>query len=72
MIKIKIDAEKCKGCGLCVIYCPKKIICFSKRLNKKGIKPVEIKLDDNVKCTGCKNCAIICPDYAIKIVDSDK
>ncbi|MFH1645662.1 MAG: 4Fe-4S binding protein [Candidatus Omnitrophota bacterium] len=71
MVKIKIDTQKCKGCGLCVLYCPKKILCFSEKLNKKGVKPVEIKKEDESKCTGCATCAIVCPDCAIQIVNGE-
>ena len=37
MPKITIDKEKCKGCGLCVLACPKKLIVMSDEFNKKGI-----------------------------------
>ena len=26
MAKLTIDAERCKGCGLCVANCPKKLL----------------------------------------------
>jgi 2-oxoglutarate ferredoxin oxidoreductase subunit delta len=65
MAKIKIDAEKCKGCGLCVLYCPKGHIKQSKFLNKKGAYPVEIL--EKGECSGCSFCAIMCPDLCITI-----
>ncbi|MDO8602689.1 MAG: 4Fe-4S binding protein [Candidatus Omnitrophota bacterium] len=65
MPKIKIDPEKCKGCGLCVLYCQKGCIKQSKLLNKKGAYPVEIIEKDG--CTGCSFCAIICPDLCITV-----
>ena len=30
MAKVSFDVERCKGCGLCEIACPKQIIALSK------------------------------------------
>lgn len=62
--KIKIDSERCKGCGLCIAACPKLGIAVSKKSNKKGYFPAE---KNNGDCTGCAMCAIICPDAAIEV-----
>ena len=67
--KIKIDAERCKGCGLCVTACPKKSIALSKKTNKSGYFPA---VAGNVDCTGCSFCAIICPDAAIEVYRDEK
>lgn len=61
---IRIKEKVCKGCGLCVTACPKKIIALSKeKINEKGYHPAELIEAD--KCIGCKSCAIMCPDVAI-------
>ncbi|MCM8796343.1 MAG: 4Fe-4S binding protein [Candidatus Omnitrophica bacterium] len=65
MGKIKIDAEKCKGCLLCINVCPKRLIRESKGLNSYGAKPAEFKEDSS--CLGCGLCAIICPDCCIEV-----
>ena len=65
MGRITINREYCKGCHLCLIYCPKDLIKVSKLVNTKGVKPAEFK--DNPECTGCSVCAIICPDCAIEV-----
>ncbi len=40
MPKVKIKRERCKGCQLCLIYCPKGLIKKDESLNKKGIQPL--------------------------------
>ena len=40
MAKLTFKEDVCKGCGLCVLACPKKILEISKtRLNRKGHAP---------------------------------
>ena len=62
--KIVIDAERCKGCGLCVAVCPKKTIVISAISNKNGYFPAQT---DSRDCTGCAACAIICPEATIEV-----
>lgn len=64
MAKATILTDTCKGCGLCALACPKKIISLSKtKLNSKGHHPAEVT--DESKCIGCAMCATVCPDVAI-------
>ena len=66
MVKITIDVERCKGCGLCVRLCPKNIVALSKtKLNSKGYHPAEVT--DIEACVACASCARTCPDTAIEI-----
>lgn len=67
--KIIIDTERCKGCGLCVIVCPKNSIIISKFSNKNGYFPAQT---NNTDCTGCAMCALICPDVAIEVFCENK
>jgi 2-oxoglutarate ferredoxin oxidoreductase subunit delta len=61
--KVQIYREKCKGCGYCVEFCPKKALKLSENFNSKGYHPPE--LVDPARCTGCNLCGSICPDFAI-------
>ncbi len=65
-VTININAELCKGCGLCVSACPLKIMEINKAAtNQKGYHPAHNI--DIVKCIACGNCAVTCPDAAIAI-----
>jgi 2-oxoglutarate ferredoxin oxidoreductase subunit delta len=63
--KIVISPELCKECGLCMHFCPKKVIVRSDRLNAAGYQGAEFK--ENGDCTGCAVCAIVCPEVAIEV-----
>ena len=66
MAKLTFMEDLCKGCGLCVLACPKKILSLSKtRLNRKGHAPVEQTKPE--ACVGCASCALMCPDCVITV-----
>ena len=65
MPKPVFNEERCKGCELCTIVCPKKIISISDRFNSKGYRPSTCTDPD--KCIGCAHCAKTCPDIVIEI-----
>jgi 2-oxoglutarate ferredoxin oxidoreductase subunit delta len=62
---IVINANKCKGCGLCIDVCPQKLIELGDFFNNQGYRPATFK--NSGKCKGCALCAIICPDIAIEV-----
>jgi len=57
--------ERCKGCELCTVVCPKKILVLSERINNKGYHPSTCI--DESQCIGCMLCAKTCPDLVIEI-----
>ncbi len=66
MAKVSFKEDRCKGCGLCVDACPKKIIAMAgDRINAKGFHPATVT--DQEKCIGCAFCATMCPDVVIEV-----
>lgn len=65
MSKVIIDEDRCKGCGLCIHFCPKGALTMSDRFNAKGHHPVTLTNEE--KCTSCGICGIMCPDVAIEV-----
>ncbi|MRR08348.1 MAG: 4Fe-4S dicluster domain-containing protein [Deltaproteobacteria bacterium] len=63
---ISIDPERCKGCSLCIEFCPKQSISISDRLNMKGY--FVAAFIDGKECTGCATCAVMCPEVAIEVM----
>jgi len=54
-----IKKEWCKGCGICVAFCPKEALFLDEK--GKAIK-------DKEKCTKCGICETFCPDFAISLI----
>ena len=66
MAKLTIRTERCKGCGLCVNACPKKLLVLSQdKINAKGHHPAE--MTDQDKCIACAFCDTLCPDCVITV-----
>jgi len=63
--KHQIDKDRCKGCGLCEVVCPKNVLEISDKLNTKGYFPVHQARPED--CIHCAICCTMCPDVAITI-----
>jgi 2-oxoglutarate ferredoxin oxidoreductase subunit delta len=58
-----IEKSWCKGCGICIEYCPKKVL---------ELKEDVVDIIDINKCIQCGQCELRCPDYAIYLKDLNK
>ncbi|MGD9910357.1 MAG: 4Fe-4S dicluster domain-containing protein [Candidatus Izemoplasmatales bacterium] len=64
--KVTFAREVCKGCSLCVEFCPQHILYQDKAdINKSGYNI--IKVSEPEKCIGCAFCAMMCPDSVITV-----
>jgi len=58
-----INKKWCKGCGLCIGICPKKVLELDAQVKCEALRP-----DD---CIGCHQCDNICPDFAITVKERE-
>ncbi len=69
--RLTFNNDACKGCGLCVHFCPVKILQLDpSRMNQAGYPLVSVT--DIKKCIGCTFCAMMCPDSVIKVESIDE
>ena len=62
---IEVNTERSKGCQLCIIACPQKVIALAKKVNLLGYPYVEAVNEE--ACVGCASCGIVCPDGCITV-----
>lgn len=58
-----VDEFACKGCNICVSYCPSGTIAM--RYEPTSVQGVVVEILDESSCIGCKKCELYCPDFAI-------
>jgi 2-oxoglutarate ferredoxin oxidoreductase subunit delta len=59
MVVVSINDIWCKGCGICVAFCPKNTL----ELNHAD-KAFQARPDD---CIRCGMCSLYCPDLAVTV-----
>ena len=57
-VKIDIIVNYCKGCEICVAFCPEAVLV----MNKEVAEVIDIS-----KCTKCNTCEYLCPDFSISV-----
>ncbi len=58
--ELVINREWCKGCGVCIAFCPKQVLELDKEEKSTAVRPED--------CICCGLCEIRCPDLAIEVV----
>lgn len=57
---LKINRLWCKGCGICVHFCPGKVLELDDEGKSKAVSPE--------RCICCMMCELRCPDLAIEVI----
>ncbi|MHB1679287.1 MAG: 4Fe-4S dicluster domain-containing protein [bacterium] len=57
-VQIDIVVNYCKGCELCVAFCPEEVLA----MNKEVAEVIDIS-----RCTKCNICEYLCPDFSISV-----
>ncbi|MFO7718521.1 MAG: 4Fe-4S dicluster domain-containing protein [Thermodesulfobacteriota bacterium] len=57
--KVWVYPDWCKGCGLCVAFCPGKVLELNAQNKAEAVRPEE--------CINCGFCELHCPDFAIVV-----
>jgi len=65
MPQVHVLEKYCKGCGLCVPFCPRGILSLAKEVDERGVH--RVCANPSIECTACGNCAAMCPDAALEI-----
>src|ERR1700741_1467297 len=56
---LRVNQDECKGCGLCIESCPKKVIALKDQLNHYGYPTAAYT---GSGCTTCGICFLACPE----------
>jgi 2-oxoglutarate ferredoxin oxidoreductase subunit delta len=60
---VTVDAERCKGCELCIPACPPDVLAMSTEVNHMGYRFPQLFAG----CTGCAACLYVCPDFVFEV-----
>jgi 2-oxoglutarate ferredoxin oxidoreductase subunit delta len=63
--KVNVNEKLCKGCYLCIRFCPVGVFVRSSTIGDLGYNIAEVQFPE--KCTGCKACLLYCPDFAVAV-----
>ena len=66
---IIVDERYCKGCSICIHFCPKHVLDICKEVNSRGFYTPRVI--DLSACNACRQCELFCPDFAIFVVEED-
>ena len=71
--KLTLDKNRCVGCQICSLACPKEAIKLEKQPKTTGEKAKKAKIDiDLDKCNFCGICDVLCPYGAIRVTLNDQ
>ncbi|MGC9356381.1 MAG: 4Fe-4S dicluster domain-containing protein [Anaerolineae bacterium] len=70
--RVYIIPERCKGCKICIEFCPREVLVESRQINAKGYHYPEIAPGKEEACVQCDFCTLICPEFAIFTLEDEE
>ena len=67
--QVYVVPERCKGCNICIEFCPQDILKESIAVNSKGYHYPEVASEKEEACVNCEFCMMVCPEFAIFTVE---
>ena len=64
MKKLFIQRKWCKGCRVCVVFCPKQVLDIDAEDKVYAKNPED--------CIQCNLCGLRCPDLAIEVMEEEE
>ena len=58
VVTLKLDAEKCTGCGMCLLVCPQTVLAMDNG---------HVRIENRDACMECGACARNCPSEALSV-----
>ena len=63
LVDIMINRDWCKGCNICVHFCPNQVLALDDEQKAVAVNKAE--------CICCKMCELRCPDLAIEVLTDE-
>lgn len=67
--QVYVIPDRCKGCNICIEFCPKDVLRESEAVNAKGYHYPEVVEGKGEDCVHCEFCTMVCPEFAIYTVE---
>lgn len=69
--QVYIIPERCKGCEICIRFCPREVLQVSSETNAKGYHYPDLIPGREAECVHCEFCTLVCPEFAIYTLPSN-
>lgn len=63
--QVYLIPERCKGCRMCIEFCPRQVLEISQQANTKGYHYPDVIVGKEQDCVHCEFCTLVCPEFAI-------
>lgn len=70
--QVYLIPERCKGCEICVRFCPRQVLQTSAVANSRGYHVPEVIPGKERGCVHCEFCTLVCPEFAIYTLPAEE